>query len=123
MRRAILIGIFVALVSPVAFAYTPPPRPIVGEGGVSCANFLRLNERFPGPSKTGFLAWAEGFISGDNVERGVVSQEPPYNLGGTSFPRSAEWAYLTDYCGKHPAVVFAIAAANLLIVEERARPH
>ncbi|MER8591811.1 hypothetical protein NKH33_09435 [Mesorhizobium sp. M1182] len=106
MKKCALVLAFLGLISQNSFA-----EAIAGSGlGVlTCAEITRMHNQDDTEVYT--LIWAQGYMSGANVER-LVRRENTRDLGAVS--RSGQRAFLLNYCDRHPLERYWVAVKGLM---------
>lgn len=85
------------------FAYT-------GFGTVTCAEITRLQPADKTPTGAAVMSWAQGFLSGMNINQ-LAHNEPMRDLGVLT--TEDQLGFLLNYCDKHQLHQFAQAVFSL----------
>ncbi|WP_171892219.1 hypothetical protein [Mesorhizobium erdmanii] len=92
---------------------------LMGEGTSTCAEILQLHPAFGNDGGAVVLAWAQGYMSGMNMDRVVnkahkIAQgQPIKSLGDVTI--QGQMAFLLNYCENHPLAHFTLAVQELYV--------
>ncbi|MER8406966.1 hypothetical protein NKH16_19920 [Mesorhizobium sp. M1307] len=107
MKKYALILAFLSLISQNTFAADMAGS---GLGVLTCAEITRMHNQDGGTEVYTFV-WAQGYMSGANVER-LVRRENTRDLGAVS--NSGQIAYLLNYCDRNPLEPYWFAVKVLM---------
>jgi hypothetical protein len=91
---------------------------IAGIGTRHCSEFVAAHKQSPKESENSYIAWAQGFMSGQNAmiqENSANLSGPPKQLEPKSFDVSQQKDYLISFCLKNPSMTYFNAVANLYV--------
>ncbi|MGH6817307.1 MAG: hypothetical protein ACREC1_00870 [Methylovirgula sp.] len=105
MRRLLAVAFFASMVG-MANAGSPPQGQRYGAGMQSCAQFARLYAANPEITEDLFFSWAQGFISGLNIEA-LIQNRPFRKLDAVDV--ASQKIEVRSYCDSHPLVQYGQA--------------
>ncbi len=114
MRKIGCLGVCLGLwvVAIPAQAQTATPY-VIGLGSQYCREVTaQLQRPDQALQKTGYEAWAQGWLSATSALRSLENKPVP-DLSRPSFGEQARWTWLAHYCATHPDERFWEAATML----------
>ena len=81
-----------------------------GAGATTCGEFAGYYRSNPTNTMTGYISWAQGFMTAQNLTRSILKRQT-HNLGGLS--SSDQAARLRAFCNQKPLADFMDAVEAL----------
>ena len=83
-----------------------------GVGGTTCGQFAEYYRTDPADAETLFYSWAQGFMSGMNVNF-LFPEGESTDLGDSRYGIDTQKGHLRLYCDQHPLAFYSQAVFNL----------
>lgn len=108
MRRTLFAMCFLSLAAEKSFA--KEPFAVMGMGTATCAEITRMHPVEKTPVGAIVFSWAQGFMSGLNVDR-IMHKEQLQDLSAVT--TAGQLAFVLNYCEKNQLKTFSEAVLAL----------
>lgn len=119
VERIAAVAVAFCIVSHPTVTYGDEPERMIvnGVGAAPCSVLTELDRNSPEAARSDFMPWAQGFMAGENDERGHLK------LPTVEVPNKASedivWAFYRDFCAKNPDKPFMEAVLIVYLSREK----